>query len=605
MGGRRSRNQIVLLLCAGVLSAAVVAAAYEAQALNSLELRSVDLRFAIRGPLRPPKDVVIVGIDNLSFNEFQQAAMTVRWPWPRGLFARVIDHIAAGHPTSIELAGLNLAYRNTTDPAGDRALIASLAKAHDAVVDVLRNYPFFGGSTVLQATGARQGTDSFGLISDSDGVLRQVPRSIGGLMPTGIAIASVAEGHPVRWPGGGPQWIDFSGPPGTVQEYPFADVYGTSLDRVSPRVFHHKIVIVGMDSTLLDAGWATSVTAGKQWMQSAEVDANIAATALAGFPLRDPPVGVGLGLIVFLGLLPALLGLRLRPQYTFAVVLLVGWLFAYATQIAFDHGSVLPFTYPLVALALAMVTSLLVWYVLATFERTRTRDAFARFVPAKVVDEVLARTGGELRLGGETVVGTVMFTDLRGFTTFAEQLDAQQVIGVLNRYLTEMSDAILVHGGTLVSYIGDGILAVFGAPLEQPDHADRALASAREMLETRLPAFNEWLNGQGFEAFEMGIGLNSGPFMSGNVGSQRRLEYTAIGDTTNTASRVEAMTKDTPYSLMLTESTRDALVHDAPDLIYVDESAVRGRTARVKLWTLEFEAPNASQVSKIPAEDVT
>jgi adenylate cyclase len=203
------------------------------------------------------------------------------------------------------------------------------------------------------------------------------------------------------------------------------------------------------------------------------------------------------------------------------------------------------------------------------------------------------------------MVGTVMFTDLRGFTTFAERLDAQQVIGVLNRYLTEMSDAILVHGGTLVSYSGDGIMAVFGAPLKQPDHADRALATAREMLEKRLPAFNEWLNGQGFDAFEMGIGLNSGPFMSGNVGSQRRLEYTAIGDTTNTASRVEAMTKDTPHSLMLTESTRDALVHNAPDLVYVDELAVRGRTARVKLWTLQREAPNAPQVSKIPAEEVS
>jgi adenylate cyclase len=489
---------------------------------------------------------------------------------------------------------------NLADPAGDRALIASLAKAHDVVVAVPADYPIYAGP----ALGASQGTQSYELMSDPAGVVRRVPRSIGGLTPIGIAVAAVAEGHPVRWPGRGPQWIDFPGPPGTVPEYPLADVYGTILGRVSPEVFHNKVVIVGDYSTVVNLGWATSTT-GKQWMQPAEVDADIAATALAGFPLRDPPVGVGLGLIVFFGLLPALLGLRLRPQYTFPVVLLVGGLFAYATQIAFDHGSVLPFTYPLVALAVAMVTCLLVWYVLEAFERTRTRDAFARFVPAQVVDDVLARAGGELRLGGETMVGTVMFTDLRGFTTFAEQLDAQQVIGVLNRYLTEMSDAILVHGGTLVSYSGDGIMAVFGAPLEQIDHADRALATAREMLETRLPEFNEWLNGQGFEAFEMGIGLNSGRFMSGNVGSQRRLEYAAIGDTTNTASRVEAMTKDTPYSLMLTESTRDALVQKAPDLIFVDELAVRGRTARVKLWTLHLEAPNAPQISKIPAEDIS
>ena len=126
----------------------------------------------------------------------------------------------------------------------------------------------------------------------------------------------------------------------------------------------------------------------------------------------------------------------------------------------------------------------------------------------------------ELRLGGEEVVGTVMFTDLRGFTTFSETLGAQEVIGFLNRYLSDMSDAVLAHGGTLVSYTGDGMMAVFGAPLEQVDHADRALDAAREMLEQRLPKFNEWLHEQGHEeGFKMGIGLNSGRFMSGNVGS--------------------------------------------------------------------------------------
>ena len=596
----------MLLLCAGVVSAVAAAAAYEVHVLSSLEGRTIDVRFTIRGPLGRPKDVVIVGIDDVSGQEFYDADLTVRWPWPRGYFARVIDHIAAGHPKAIELSGLALTAPNPTNPAGDRALIASLVKAHNVVVDVLPGHPLFAE----QANGVRLGTtrlgtSSFESISDAAGVLRQVPRSIGGLTPIGIALASVAEGHPVRWPGGGSQWIDFPGPPGTVQEYPFAEVYGgESMVRLSPSVFRNKIVVVGIYSPVVSAGWATSVTTGKQWMQPAEVDADIAATALAGFPLRGPPGGVGLGLIAFFGLLPALLGVRLRPQYTFAVVLLVGGLFAYATQIAFDHGTVLPLTYPLVALALALVACLLVWYVLEAFDRTRTRDVFARFVPTQVVDEVLARTGGDLRLGGETVVGTVMFTDLRGFTTFAERLDAQQVIGVLNRYLTEMSDAILMHGGTLVSYSGDGIMAVFGAPLEQSDHADRALATAREMLEVRLPAFNKWLNGHGFDAFAMGIGLNSGPFMSGNVGSERRLEYTAIGDTTNTASRVEAMTKDTPYSLLVTDSTREALVEKTPGLVYVDEVSVRGRTAPVKLWTLRFKAPTAERASKIAAEDL-
>ncbi len=134
-----------------------------------------------------------------------------------------------------------------------------------------------------------------------------------------------------------------------------------------------------------------------------------------------------------------------------------------------------------------------------------------------------------VRLGGVRGEATVMFSDLRGFTSFSETLEPERVIESLNSYLTEMSEAILDHGGTLVAYMGDGIMAVFGAPLKQADHADRALEAAREMLD-RMGGFNDWLREQGLnDGFKMGIGLNSGPVMSGNVGSERRLEYTALG----------------------------------------------------------------------------
>jgi adenylate cyclase len=142
--------------------------------------------------------------------------------------------------------------------------------------------------------------------------------------------------------------------------------------------------------------------------------------------------------------------------------------------------------------------------------------------------------------------------------------------------------------------MGDGIMALWGAPLEQPDHADRGLAAAREMLAVRLPAFNAWLADQGFDhSFRMGIGLNSGSVMSGNVGSERRLEYTAIGDTTNTASRLEGMTKGTPHQLFVADSTRATLKDVPDDLIYVDEFTVRGREATMKVWTLEEPATQA------------
>jgi adenylate cyclase len=199
-----------------------------------------------------------------------------------------------------------------------------------------------------------------------------------------------------------------------------------------------------------------------------------------------------------------------------------------------------------------------------------------------------------------------MFADLRGFTTLAESLAPARVIEVLNRYLSEMSDAILDHGGTLVAYMGDGIMAVFGAPLEQADHADRALGAAREMLDVRLPRFNDWLRAEAIsEGFRMGIGLNSGHVMSGHVGSERRVEYAAVGDTTNSAARIEQLTKGTPHQLLLSGATKDALVSPPEDLIDVGETEIRGRVGGITLWSLpEVSVDGRSEPLQVPGPAV-
>jgi adenylate cyclase len=179
----------------------------------------------------------------------------------------------------------------------------------------------------------------------------------------------------------------------------------------------------------------------------------------------------------------------------------------------------------------------------------------------------------------------VLFSDIRGFTTFSETRDPEEVLEILNRYHGEMTDAVMAHGGTLISFMGDGIMAVFGAPIEQPDHADRAFTTAKEMLEVRLPAVNEWMRERNVGAeFQIGIGLNSGPVMAGNLGSQRRLEYTTIGDTVNTAARLEGMTKGSGHSLFVADSTRELLSERDGELSYVDSMPVRGRAEEIRVW---------------------
>jgi adenylate cyclase len=261
-------------------------------------------------------------------------------------------------------------------------------------------------------------------------------------------------------------------------------------------------------------------------------------------------------------------------------------LYALAAYVAFRAGLVVAVATPALALLAGTLGALGLRVAAESRERRRTRDLFGRFVPQAVVDELLDEPGAERRLAGRRLDSTVMFCDLRGFTTFAESLPAERVLGVLNRYLSEMSEAILDHGGTVVSYMGDGIMAVFGSPLARDDHAQIGFEAACEMLDTRMPRVNAWLREQGLSEFRMGIGLNSGPVMSGTVGSDRRLEYAAIGDTTNVAARIEAATKEQNGGLLLADSTRSALSDGAERLVRRGELDVRGRSGGVVVWTL-------------------
>jgi adenylate cyclase len=222
--------------------------------------------------------------------------------------------------------------------------------------------------------------------------------------------------------------------------------------------------------------------------------------------------------------------------------------------------------------------------LLAARERRRMRFLFGRFVPEPVVDELLAREDASAGIAVRQE-STVLFCDLRGFTTFAESASPELVIEVLNEYLGEMTEAILGHHGTVVSYLGDGIMAVFGSPVERADHATQGLAAAEELLAARLPRLNAWLAERDLPPFKLGVGLNSGPVMSGTVGSERRMEYAAVGDTTNVAARLQAATKGTPHALFASQTTWELLdEHARVRLTPAGDKAVTGRGQPVPVY---------------------
>jgi adenylate cyclase len=577
--GRRAT--VTALLVAGAIGVAIGLVTYATDAFDRLELDSVDTRFAIRGVEDAPSDIVVVEIDDVTFSELQE-----RWPFPRSLHGRLIDRLRAAGAGTI---AYDVQFTEPTSPREDNALIRAVARAGDVVlstteVNARGESNVFGGEEVLRSIGARAGNTQYQ--PDPGGVVRRTAYEIGGLESFAVAAVETQTGRQVDPDSFGEDgaWIDYHGPPGTFRTVSFSRVLRGKVPRST---FRDATVVIGASAPTLQDVHPTPMDED-ELMSGAEIQANAISTVDRGLPLESAPWPLDAGLIIVLGLVAPAAASRLRPPFAFGLALAAAGAYLVAAQLAFDGGTVLAVVYPLVALGVATVGSLGVYYVLAALGRRQARDMFARFVPEQVVDEVLARSGEDLRLGGVRRECTVLFSDLRGFTTFCEGRTPDEVIDVLNRYLSEMSDAIMDHGGTLVAYMGDGIMAVFGAPLEQPDHADRAVAAAREMLGPKLERFNASLREHGMgSGFRMGVGLNTGQVMSGQVGSTRRVEYTTIGDVTNTAARLEGMTKGTPFQLFVSESTRAELTAQGDGLVFAGEFEVRGREEKLRVWGLE------------------
>jgi adenylate cyclase len=594
----RRRRELALLLVV-IAAAAFAIVAHTTHLMRATELQSIDARFSVRGTEPRPDDIAIVEVDDRTFSE-----LGVQWPFPRSLHARVIDRL---REDGAKVIAVDIQFTEPTTERQDSALIESVARAGGVILSTTETEHgrsrIFGGEAVVHEIGARAANTV--VVPEPGGKIRKMRYEVDGLVTFGVATAEAASGEaidPAEMEDGREAWIDYRGPPKTLTRYSYSRVL---RGEVPASAFRGKTVIIGASAPSLQDVHPTSTT-GDELMAGPEVQANATWTAEHSFPLTSSGLAIDLLLILLMAAAPAAATLRIKALPALLIAVALALVYLIAAQLCFDAGTVLPVLYPLLALTISALGALAVNYVLNALERQRVHDTFARFVPAAVVSEVLARTDDDLRLGGVRRESTVLFSDLRGFTSFAESLPPDAVIAVLNRYLGEMSDAIMDHGGTLVAYMGDGIMAVFGAPLEQPDHADRALAAAREMLELRLPRFNAWMEEEGMgRGFDMGIGVNSGTVMSGQVGSERRIEYTAIGDTTNTASRLEGMTKGSGRRVFIADSTRQALQVEVPDLELVGEHQVRGRAHAITIWTLPSrgEAESGADEQSGPEEE--
>ena len=560
---------------AAALAGAVAAAMLAAGAGEGVERATQDFRHSLAPPDTPVERVVIVAIDRESEDRLGR-----RSPFPRSVHGRLLDRLRAARPAAI---AFDVQFSGLTGRGQDEALLRALERTPGVVLanaefDRAGGHEVLGGEEAVASVGAEVANSA--IPRDDDGVLRRLERAPSGRRALAVAVAERLRPRPpaADFRRGGVR-IVYAGGPGTVRTVPLWQVLEGRVRGLGGRV-----VIVGAVDPVLGDVHATPV--GDRPMAGPEIQANAIATLAAGAPLGEAPSALDLALTLLLALAAPGLALGLRAATLALATAVIAVAYLAAALVVFRAGTIVAVFHPLLALLLGFAFAFAVKYLAEIRERRRMRRLFSRFVPEQVVDTVVAQSG-DLRAGGERVVATVMFSDLRGFTAFCEDKQPTVVTQVLNRYLSEMTEAIESHGGTVVSFMGDGIMAVFGAPTELPDHAARAVEAAREMAGPRLRSFNDWLAGRGLGgAFRMGIGVSTGEVMSGQVGAEARLEYTALGDTTNVGARLEAMTKETGHTILLSDATRREL-GDGDGLARVGELPIRGRQAPLAVWTLD------------------
>ncbi len=505
--------------------------------------------------------------------------------------------------------GYYFTQRTTTPPSG--ALPAALMTA-PAGLNLAPAWASYGGN-LAQFQGANQAAGHFQGLLDPDGVVRRawvlsnyqdhyfeslslaLVRLLTGSEPVelklgtrylhdGPVLQSLSlSGMQVPLMPDGSAWIPFRGVAGSYRYISLADVLDKKVD---PHALEGLIGIVGSSTSgLLDL---RSTPVGEVY-PGVEIHANMVSGIMDGTMAKALPQApwIEILMVVCLLVLGNLLLPRLGPLHSVTLlVLCLSALFG-AAWWAWSQGRwIVPLAAPGLALAVPTLTQLWFNYLATAKIQLQMQDLFGQYVPPELVQK-MAQNPSHYSMEGRAEVLTVLFSDIRGFTSISEKMPAKELALLINEYLTEMSMVIRANAGTLDKYIGDAIMTFWGAPVSDPLHAQHALESARAMVQA-LPALNQRFAAKGWPRLQFGVGINTGPMTVGDMGSKVRRSYTVMGDSVNLASRLESLTKHYGVDILIGEATQRAL--PGMPLLEVDRVKVKGKEEAVTIYT-DFLAP--------------
>ena len=600
------------------------------QALQQLDYRMKDSRFRIRGPVTPDRNVVVVAIDHASIKEIG------RWPWSREVTGRLIENLAF---YGAKITALDIVFSEPQTPSADAALASSIAKAGNVVMGYffrdeaqevdplalaelerstvklikvaegvqsipLTEYPNLDLNLPQLAAKA---TD-FGFFNakpDGDGLYR---RSLLLLLYNGDIYPSLAlkalrhylgndimlevkqwgvDGLQVgslRIPAreDGTMALNYYGPARSFRTVSAVDVI---KKRLKPGELQGAMAFVG--STEIGI-YDIRPTPFDATQPGVELHATAAANALERrFLIYD---GITQMQEMFCILLfPVLLGVLLAfvPGTFTGLVAFAGTsgLFSLVNYLAFTNGlRDMTVIYPMLGIGLTYLGSE-AWRNLVVEKKGRQlKKAFSNYVSPDLVREI-EKHPDKLVLGGEQREISILFSDIRGFTTVSESLTPPELVTLLNEYLSPMTRIVLDEKGTLDKFIGDAVMAIFNAPLDVPDHAGHACTAAVRMLE-ELQKLNRGFAERGMHTLDIGVGINTGPAVVGNMGADIRFDYTAIGDSVNLASRLEGLNKYYGSHILVSEDTRNRVEDGRFTFREVDRVKVKGKHLPIVMYEL-------------------
>jgi adenylate cyclase len=593
---------------------------------KNLELKSYDVRFAFRGAEDAPKsDIAIVALDEQAI-----ASIPQKLPYPRSYYAKLVDNLTAAGAHLI-IFDVEFTEPSVVNPEEDlvfaraiqrsgRVILAGKVVIDWAKNDILNTY-LLEPIPPLLAANADWGL--INVVEDQDGFIRRyllyqefnhqkfLPLALRAYLRLTKGKAELnhaATNGALRLNGlelphfnSNTFLINFCGPAGTYPTYSLANILDDSsfmLNEVEDTdifeqhlqwgTFKNKIVFVGASADELQDNKFTPFFSKddsvKRKMPGVEVHANALSTLLRRNFITRLPDRLEVVMIVVASFLTMLIVLPARALISavfgileIVAILLLAMKFFSAQQLW------VPVVGPITAVVLSYLGNSAQLVVFERRERRYVRKVFSQFVSKSVVDSMLA-SGQMPKFGGEKRELSILFSDVRGFTTYCEKHPEEVVVQRLNEYLTEMVEIVFRNQGTLDKFIGDAVMALYGAPFLYAEHAEKACVTACEMIASLRGIQKRW-SAKAEDYFQIGIGINTGTVIVGNMGSQQKFEYTVIGDEVNMASRLEGANKQYWTSIIISESTY-LQVKDKARVRELDFVRVKGKKKPAKIYEL-------------------